>query len=162
MTKTSRNNNHNQGFSPIEVMIVLAILSTFFLPSVMYIIEFAKGGSRIKDNSIILGLVEERLEKVLAMPFNEIPEGKSSNIILESKNGNRVDLNSFILSNKKISFECFVEVVPVEFSAIKNYSFHHLQKVSLENGMKKITITAFIQNGDKMQNIHLMAYKANM
>ncbi len=163
MTETNKN-NLNQGISPIELMIVLTILSSLFLPCMMYFTEWAKDGSRIKDKMLALSLVEEKLEKLLAMPFNDIPEGKSTNITIESKNGNKVDLGSLIIatSNNKVTFECFVEIVPVDFSAIKNYSFHHLQRVSVEKGMKKITLTAQIVNGNNKQDVQLMAYKANL
>lgn len=163
MTETSKN-NLNQGISPIELMIVLTVVSTLFLPCMMYFTEWSKGSSKAKDKLLVLSLVEERLEKILAMPFKDIPEGKSSNITIESQNGKKVDLGSLIIatSNKKVSFECLVETVPVDFSAIKNYSLHNIQRVSVENGMKKITISAQILDGENKQTIQLMAYKANL
>ncbi len=156
------NNNHNQGTSPIVLMIVCAVLSTLFLPLAMYGIEKAKGSSQISNQYEILVFVEEQLDKILFMPFNDIPEGLSSNKVIASTTGHKLDLQSKTISNNIVSFECFVETLPVSFSAIKNYSLHNLQKALLQNGMKKITITAKWGKGDNKQNIQLVAFKANI
>lgn len=161
MIKLSRTKNR-QGVSLIEVMIALTILSTLILPSFMFIIEYTKGGSEIGDRFEILSQIEQRLEIALSMPYSDIPEGKSSDTIIKSENGRSLDLKQINISNKKVSFECLVEVLPVTFSAIKDYSTRQLQKITVENGIKKITIIAKWGKGNRVRNIDLVAYKSNL
>jgi prepilin-type N-terminal cleavage/methylation domain-containing protein len=161
MIKLSRTKNR-QGVSLIEVMIALTILSTLILPSFMFIIEYTKGGSEIGDRFEILSQIEQRLEIALSMPYSDIPEGKSSDTIIKSENGRSLDLKQINISNKKVSFECLVEVLPVTFSAIKDYSTRQLQKITIENGIKKITIIAKWGKGNRVRNIDLVAYKSNL
>ena len=146
---------------PIELAIIFAILSTLFLPSVLFLTEYINGSS-VNSNLEILASLEERLENILAMPFNDIPEGKSENIFIESKNGGKLDLKTITLSDKKIDFDCFVEVFPANFSAIKDLSTHRLQRVSMKNALKRITITARWGKENSKHNIQLVSYKANI
>ena len=143
----------------IEAMIVLAVLSSLLLPCFFFLSEYIKGGTKVKDNLEILASLEEKLNIILAMPFKDIPEGKSENIIIEAKNGSKLDLKSITLSNKKVDFECFVEVFPTNFSAVKNVSSHLVNRVSVKNALKRITLSAKWGNGE---NIQLESFKANI
>lgn len=153
---------NRKAVSLIEVMIALAILSTLALPSFMFIFEYTKGGSDLGDRYEALNRVEERIEAALAMPFNLIPEGKTTEGIIEGENGRKLDLNPITLGNNSVEFECEVKILPVDFTLMRNYSTRQLQKVKVENGMKRITITAKWGKGKKVQNVQLMAYKANL
>ena len=155
-----KKNNH--GISLIEVMIALTILSTLILPIFMFLIEYTKGSSDIGDKFEVLNRVEEKLEAALSMPFDSIPQGLSKDITICSENGKQLDLKSIKINNKQVSFECSVETIPVNFEAMKNYSTHQLQKAKLENGLKKITITAQWGKNNNNQKIQLMVYKANL
>ncbi len=143
----------------IEAMIVLAVLSTLLLPCFFLISEYVKGGTKIKSNLEILASLEEKLDIILAMPFKDIPEGKSQNIIIEAKNGSKLDLKSITLSNKKVDFECIVEEFPSNFSAVKSVSSHLVNRISVKNALKRITINAKWGNGE---NLQLVSFKANI
>jgi len=161
MVRIGRKKN-NQGISLIEVMTALTILSTLILPSFMFLIEYVKGGSDIGDRFEILNRIEEKLETVLAIPFKDIPEGLSKDIVIESENGRKLDLKPIRISNKQVSFECMVEVIPMSFEAIKDYSTHQIQRAKIDNGLKKITITAKWGKDNNVKDIQLMVYKANL
>ena len=153
---------NNQGISLIEVMTALTILSTLILPAFMFIFEYTKGGSEIGDRFEALNRVEEKLESALSMPFNDIPNGLSKDITIESANGKKLDLKPVVIGNKQVSFECLVETIPTSFEAIKDYSTHQLQKANIENGLKKITITAKWGKEKYNQKVILTVYKANL
>ena len=161
MGKLGRKKN-NKGVSLIEVMTALTILSTLILPSFMFLFEYAKGGSEIGDRFEVLNRIEERLESALAMPFNDIPEGLSKDITIESENGRKLDLKPLKIGNKQVSFECSVEIIPMTFEAMKDYKTHQLQKATIENGLKKITIIAKWGKGNYNQRVQLTVYKANL
>ncbi|MBR4569388.1 MAG: prepilin-type N-terminal cleavage/methylation domain-containing protein [Candidatus Riflebacteria bacterium] len=161
MARIGRKKN-NQGISLIEVMTALTILSTLILPLFMFLIEYAKGGSDIGDRFEILNRIEERLETALSMPFDAIPEGLSKDITIESEKGKTLDLKPIKISNKQVSFECMVETIPTNFEAIKNYNTHQIQRAKIENGLKKITITAKWGKDNNSREIQLMVYKANL
>lgn len=148
--------------SLIEVMIALAILSTLVLPSFMFIFEYSKGGSDLGDRYEVLNRAEERIEAALAIPFHLIPEGKTTKVVIEGENGRKLDLNPITLGNNTVEFECEVKTIPVDFTLMKNFSTRQLQKARLENGMKRITVTAQWGKGKRAQNVQLMAYKANL
>ena len=160
MVRIGRKKN-NQGISLIEVMIALTILSTLILPLFMFLIEYVKGGSDIGDRFEVLNRIEEKLETALSMPFDDIPEGLSQDITIESKNGKKLDLKPIKIGNKQISFECMTETIPICFEAIKNYSTHQMERAKVEKGLKKIAITAkWGKNNSK--EIKLIVYKGNL
>ena len=128
----------------------------------MFLIEYAKGGSDIGDRFEILNRIEERLDMALAMPFKDIPDGLSKDIVIESDNGRKLDLKPINISNKQVFFECMAETIPMSFEAIKDYSTHQIQRAKVENGLKKITITAKWGKDNNSQKIQLMVYKANL
>ncbi len=161
MSNIGRKKN-NRGISLIEVMTALTILSTLILPSFMFIIEYSKGGSDIGDRFEILNRIEERLEAALSMPFDDIPNGLTTDKVIESANGKKLDLKPISISNKQVSFECDVEVVPVSFEAIKDYTTHQLQRITVESGLKKITITAKWGKKKVNQSVQLTVFKANI
>ena len=161
MGRLGRKKN-NQGISLIEVMTALTILSTLILPVFMFLIEYVKGGSDIGDRFEILNRIEERLDTALAIPFKDIPDGLSKDITIESENGRKLDLKPIKISNKLVYFECMAETIPMNFEAIKNYSTHQIQRAKIENGLKKITITAKWGKDNSSQKIQLMVYKANL
>ena len=151
-----------KGVSLIEVMIALTILSTLILPGFMFLLEYTRGGSDMGDRYEILNRIEERLEAVLAMPFNDIPEGTTTDVVITSENGRKLDLKPITIANKNVTFECDVETLSVDFAAMKDYSTRQLQRATVENGMKRVTITARWGKGRKAQNLQLMVYKANL
>lgn len=151
-----------QGVSLIEVMIVFAILSLLILPGVMVIREYSRGENDIGFRYEVLQKLEERIESALAMQFSDISEGVSSDVVIESSNGVKLDLKSANISSKKVFFECICEAMPVEFAIIKNVEMRQLQRVSLEKGMKKITVSAFWREGNEARKLFLTVYKANL
>lgn len=151
-----------KGVSVIEVMIALTILSTLVLPGFMFIVEYTRGGSDMGDRFEVLNRIEEKLETVLAMPFNDIPEGKTTDVVITSANGRKLDLKPVTIANKNVTFECEAETLSVDFAAMKDYSTRQLQRATVENGMKRVTITARWGKGKREQNMFLMVYKANL
>ncbi len=153
---------NSKGVSLIEVMIALTILSTLILPGLMFILYYSKGGSTIGDKFEILNSLEEKIETVLAMPFDDIPIGLSTDVIIESGNGKKLDLKTTKIFKNNVRFECFAEILPVNFSAIEDYSTRQIQKATVEKGLKKITITAKWGKDKRDQIIQLIVYKANI
>ena len=156
------NRKNSQGISLIEVMITLAIFSVLILPITMYLVEYEKGAFSVKEKFAILDSVEKKVESALTLPFNEIPEGKTSNVVIQTQSGEKLDLKSITILNRKVNYECFVEVLPVSFSAMTDSSTRDIKSVKMENALKKITITAIWGKGTEIQNIQLIAYKANL
>ncbi len=153
---------NKKGVSLIEVMIALTMLSMLVLPAFMFIVEYTRGGSNIGDHYEVLNKVEERLEAALAMNFYDIPDGKSTNVVIESENGRKLDLKPIKIGANEVSFDFEAETLPVSFAAMKDAETRQLQKATLDDGMKKITITANWGKGKRKQNIQMIVYKANL
>lgn len=149
-----------RGMSVIEISLVLAILSLLSLPGVMVFTEYSRGGSDVSYRYEILKNIESRLENALAMSFEDIPTGMSSNIVIESANGIKLDLKPVIVCNKQIVFECESEVFPVDFGALKDYESRQLHKSRVDEGIKSIKISARWGVGEQSQKMELMAYKS--
>jgi putative pyruvate formate lyase activating enzyme len=52
--------------------------------------------------------------------------------------------------------------LPESVEAVKNYSTHQTQRAKIDNGLKKITITAKWGKDNNVKDIQLMVYKANL
>lgn len=154
--------NKKAGISVIEIMIALTMLSMLALPAFMFIIEQTRGGANIGNSYEILSKVEERIEAVLAMDFYSIPDGKTTDTVITAANGRKLDLKPENIGGYKVGFEMESETLPVSFAAMKDAKTRQLQRASLEDGMKKVTITAKWGKGKKSQTIDLMVYKANL
>jgi hypothetical protein len=147
--------------SLVEVLIAMAMLSTLALPMGMFLIEYARGSSQLGDYYQILNLVEQKLEIAMEMPFNSVPDGESTGIFIENSSGAGLDLRIAEVAKEKVRFKLVVETLPVEFAALRDAFSGQLQRARVEQGMKRLELTA--EWGDKGQhNIKLLAYKANL
>lgn len=151
-----------RAISLIEVMIILAILSLFVLPGFMLMKEYSRGGNTISERYEILSFLEERLETALALPFADIPEGVKSDVIIDGGNGLKLDLKPIVVAGKVITFECKTEILNLDFSAYRDYDSRQIKSITLENGMKRITITARWGKGTYIQDLSLTSYKADL
>ena len=96
------------------------------------------------------------------MNFYDIPDGKSTDVVIESENGRKLDLKPIKIGANEVSFDFEAETLPVSFAAMKDAETRQLQKATLDEGMKKITITANWGKGKRKQNIQMIVYKANL
>ena len=159
--KYSKKNSH--AVSLVEVMPIMAILSILILPLLILVTEYNRGDFSLKENYEVLASVEEKIETVLAMSFSDLIEGERQNVIIESKNGIKLDLRPVFINNKIVNFKCIVETFPVAFSPIKsNATNNNYKRINLENGMKKVTIIANWGKKDRMKTIELICYKSNL
>lgn len=147
--------------SLIEVLIAMAMLSTLALPMGMFLHEYVRGSSQLGDYYQILNLVEQRLETAMEMPFNSIPDGQSTGILIKNDSGSDLDLRPVEVAKEVVKFRLSAETLPVEFAALKDAFSGQLQRARVEEGMKRLEIVA--EWGDKgKHNIKLLAYKANL
>lgn len=147
--------------SLVEVLIALAILSTLALPMLMFMVEYSRGSSQLGDYYQILNLLEDKLEVALAMEFNDVPAGETSDRLIEAHTGRNLDLRPAKVAHETVTFKMKAEVLPVEFAAMKDSFSGQLQRARVEDGMKRIEIIA--EWGEKKRhNINLVAYKANL
>lgn len=147
--------------SLIEVLIAMAMLSTLALPMGMFLHEYVRGSSQLGDYYQILNLVEQRLETAMEMPFNSIPDGQSTGILIENDSGSDLDLRPVEVAKEVVKFRLSAETLPVEFAALKDAFSGQLQRARVEEGMKRLELVA--EWGDKgKHNIKLLAYKANL
>ena len=151
-----------KALSLVEILIALAMLSTLALPIGMFLIEYVKGSSQLGDYYQILSLVEEKMEFALSMPFRSLPEGATSDQLVESLDKKRkLDLRPAQVGKDLVKFRMDVETVPVEFAAVKDAFSGYLQRARVENGLKKINIIANWGKNGK-HSVNLLAYKANL
>ncbi|NCB38774.1 MAG: hypothetical protein EOM80_08390 [Erysipelotrichia bacterium] len=151
----------HSAISLVEILIATAILSTLALPMGMFLVEYSRGSSQLGDYYQILNLVEDKLEAALAVNFDEIPGGETTDRLIESKTGHNLDLRPVKMAGEIVSFRLKAETVPVEFAAMKDSVSGQLQRAKLEDGMKRIEIIA--EWGEKRRhNLNLAAYKANL
>lgn len=147
--------------SLVEVLIALAILSTLALPMGMFLIEYSRGSARLGDYYQAVNLVEQHLEMALSMHFSCIPLGEVSDTVITDDEGRQIDLRPVELSGKTIMFTMKTELIPVDFAALRDPHTRELQRARVEEGMKRIEVTA--KWGDKgRQNISLISYRANL
>ncbi len=147
--------------SLVEVLVALAILSTLALPMLMFIVEYSRGSSQLGDYYQILNIVEEKLDAALAMDFVEIPAGETVSKLIESPTGRVLDLRPAEVAREIVTFRMRTEIMPAEFSAMKDSTSGQLQRARVEDGLKRIEIVA--EWGDKKKHsINLIAYKANL
>lgn len=153
--------NRQAAVSLVEVLIALAILSTLALPMLMFLVEYSRGSSQLGDYYQILNIVEEKLDTALAMDFAGIPTGETDGKLIKAENSRPLDLRPAQVGHEIVRFRIRAEMVTVEFSAMKDATSGQLQRARVEDGMKRIEITA--EWGDKKKhNISLIAYKANL
>ncbi len=150
-----------KGLSLVEVLIAMAILSTLALPMGMFLIEYTKGSSQIGDYYQILNLVEQKLEATLSMPFNAIPTGVTSGKVVSNHFGQDLDLRPAQVQKVLVTFKLKAELVPVEFAVVKDAFSGQLQRARVEEGMKRLELTAYWGENDK-HSVNLIAYKANL
>lgn len=150
-----------RAISLVEVLIAMAVLSTLALPMGMFLIEYARGSSQLGDYYQTLNLVEQKLETAMDMPFQLVPEGLTTDKLIENPFGMALDLRQTEVAKSLVKFSLQVEVIPVEFAALKDSFSGQLQRARVEEGMKRLEVTA--EWGEKgKHNIRLVAYKANL
>lgn len=156
-----RNRQKRAAVSLIEVMIAMAILSTLALPMGMFLVEQMRGSSQLGDYYQILNLLEEKLEIVLEMRFQDIPVGDVTDVLVESPGGRELDLRPAEVARNLVNFRMRSELLPVNFAALKDAASSELQSIVAEDGMKRIEI--FAEWGEKRQHtLNLVAYRANL
>jgi prepilin-type N-terminal cleavage/methylation domain-containing protein len=156
-----RNRQKRAAVSLIEVMIAMAILSTLALPMGMFLVEQMRGSSQLGDYYQILNLLEEKLEIVLEMRFQDVPVGDVTNVLVESPGGRELDLRPAEVARNLVNFRMRSELLPVNFAALKDAASSELQSIVAEDGMKRIEI--FAEWGEKRQHtLNLVAYRANL
>jgi prepilin-type N-terminal cleavage/methylation domain-containing protein len=149
------------GVSLIEVMIAMAILSTLALPMGMFLVEQMRGSSQLGDYYQILNLLEEKLETVLDMRFQDIPVGDVKDVLVESQGSRGLDLRPAEVARNMVNFRMRCEMLPVNFSALKDAASNELESIVAEDSMKRVEI--FAEWGDKRQHsLNLVAYRANL
>lgn len=147
--------------SLVEVLIAMAILSMLALPMGMFLVEYNRGSSQVGDYYQVLNLLEQRLEMALSMNFHDLPAGRHQAIIFEQEGKVLLDLRPAIVSNTQVHFSMNIETVPVDFAALKDSVSGQVQRAKVEEGLKKIDISATW--GEKAKhNLNLMAYRANL
>jgi prepilin-type N-terminal cleavage/methylation domain-containing protein len=147
--------------SLVEVLIAMAILSTLALPMGMFLLEYNRGSSQLGDYYQILNTLEEKLETVLAMNYDDIPPGEKADVLVENEGRPLLDLRPAQIANNRVYFRLRAETVAVDFTAMKDSTSGQLQKVRVDNGMKKVEI--FANWGDKKQHsLSLLAYRADL
>lgn len=147
--------------SLVEVLIALAILSTLALPLLMFLVEYSRGSSQLGDYYQILNIVEEKLDTALSLDFVEIPTGETLGGLVESPTGRHLDLRPVEVSHEIVTFRMKAEIVAVEFSAMKDSTSGQLQRARVEDGMRRIEMTAE-WGKKKKHSINLVSYKANL
>ncbi|MFZ5950685.1 MAG: type IV pilus modification PilV family protein [Candidatus Rifleibacteriota bacterium] len=150
-----------KAISLVEVLIAMAILSTLALPMGMFLVEYARGSSQLGDYYQILNMVEQRLEIAMDMPFARVPEGTTTNMLIDNPFGAELDLRPAEINKELVKFSLQVETLPVEFAAFKDSFSGQLQRARVEDGMKRLELTA--SWGNKGQHrINLIAYRGNL
>lgn len=147
--------------SLVEVLVALAILSTLALPMLMFLVEYSRGSAQLGDYYQILNIVEEKLDTALSLDFTEVPDGETSGGTVDSRTGRHLDLRPVEVAHEIVTFRMRVEVVAVDFSAMKDSTSGQLQRARVEDGMKRIELTAE-WGKKKKHSINLISYKANL
>ena len=150
-----------KAISLVEVLIAMAILSTLALPMGMFLIEYARGSSQLGDYYQILNLVEQRLEVAMEMPFEKVPDGNSTSVLIENPFGASLDLRPVEVAKEVVKFTLSAETLPVEFAALKDSFSGQLQRARVEDGVKRLELKA-IWGKKGQHNITLIAYRANL
>ncbi|GAB4277691.1 MAG: hypothetical protein Kow0029_20570 [Candidatus Rifleibacteriota bacterium] len=150
-----------KAISLVEVLIAMAMLSTLALPMGMFLIEYARGSSQLGDYYQILNQLEQRLEIAMKIPFELVPVGVSTDVLIKNDKGMDLDLRKVEIARNLVTFKLETEILPVEFAALKDSFSGQLQRARVEEGMKRLEITA--EWGDKgRHNIKLVAYRAKL
>ncbi|MDD3146051.1 MAG: type II secretion system protein [Candidatus Riflebacteria bacterium] len=147
--------------SLVEVLVALAILSTLALPMLMFLVEYSRGSAQLGDYYQILNIVEEKLDTALSLDFTEVPDGETSGGMVESRTGRHLDLRPVEVAHEIVTFRMRIEVVAVDFSAMKDSTSGQLQRARVEDGMKRIELIAE-WGKKKKHSINLISYKANL
>ncbi|MGM0599039.1 MAG: type IV pilus modification PilV family protein [Candidatus Rifleibacteriota bacterium] len=150
-----------KAISLVEVLIAMAVLSTLALPMSMFLIEYTRGSSELGDYYQILNQVEERLNIAMSMPFNRIPIGISKDVLIDNPFNVDLDLKQKQIAKNLVSFKLKVETLPAEFSAYKDSFSGILQRARVEEGLKKLIVSAE-WGDDNRHHIELVAYRANL
>ncbi len=147
--------------SLVEVLIAMAILSMLALPMGMFLVEYNRGSSQVGDYYQILNLLEQRLEMALSVNFQDLPAGKHNDLIIEQEGKVLLDLRPATVSNAQVHFSINIETVSLDFAALKDSVSGQVQRAKVEEGMKKVEISATW--GDKARHsLNLIAYRANL
>lgn len=149
------------GITLLEVLVGLTLLTTVLLPMGMFLIEYLRGSTELGNSHQVISLVEEKMETALTQPYEALPLGLSENRRLVHSGREAVDLRPMELGPETVKFSMNVETIPVEFSAIADISSGRVEKVKVDDGLKKITLRAIW--GRKAEHFFdLVAYKANL
>lgn len=150
-----------QGVTLLEVLVGFTLLSTILLPIGMFLIEFLRGSSELGNSHQAISLVEEKMESALTQPFEALPLGVTENKRLVLNGKETIDLRPVELGPETVRLIMTVEALPVEFSAISDIASGKVERVRVDDGMKKITLRATW--GRKSEHFFdLIAYKANL
>ncbi|MBF0498725.1 MAG: prepilin-type N-terminal cleavage/methylation domain-containing protein [Candidatus Riflebacteria bacterium] len=149
------------GITLVEMLVALSILSTILLPIGMFLVEYLRGSNELGDSHQVMNLLEEKMELVLTRPFSAIPIGSTEGKAVIFEGRSVIDLRPVDLGVQKVSFSLNVEVVPVEFSAIADPKTGRIERATVDDGMKRLTLRAvWGRKGERF--LDLVAYKADL
>ncbi|MFZ2955624.1 MAG: prepilin-type N-terminal cleavage/methylation domain-containing protein [Candidatus Ozemobacteraceae bacterium] len=150
-----------RGVTLVEMLVALCILSTILLPIGMFLVEYLRGSNELGDSHQAMNLLEEKMELALTRPYAAIPIGQTENKSITFEGRSVIDLRPVDLGVQKVSFSLNVEVVPVEFSAIADAKTGRLERATVDDGMKRLTLRAvWGRKGERFMD--LVAYKADL
>lgn len=151
----------SSGITLVEVLIALTILSTLMLPLGMFLVEYLRGSDNLGDFHQVMNLLEEKMELALAQPFTRLPLGVSENTRLSNDARDALDLRPVEVGRNLVTFSLLVELVSVEFSAIKDPRTGQMERLHADDGLKRLTLKGTW--GDKGQHmLDLVAFKADL
>ena len=149
------------GITLVEVLVALALVSAILLPIGMFVVEYLKGSSDLGETHQVLSLLEEKMELALSGPYTAFPVGVTEGKPLVHDGRVVLDLRPAEVGPHQVRFSLTVEMVPTEFAAITDVKSGRGQRVSLEEGFKRLTLRAvWGRKGERF--FDLCAYKADL
>lgn len=161
LVPSHRSTRTGRGVTLVEVLVALTILSTILLPIGMFMVEYLRGSNNLGDSHQVMNILEEKMELALTRPYGSLPVGKTEGKSIVWDGQQVVDLRPVELANQKVEFTLNVEVVPVEFSAVADASTGRLERCSVEDGFKRLSLRA-VWGRKKEHFFDLVAYKADL
>lgn len=150
-----------RGISLVEVLIVLALLSSLLLPLGMYLAEYMRGSTSLGEFHQVLNIIEERMELALSYPYNDLPVGLVENRHIPHRSGPGIDLRSVTVGDNLVHLSLDVTVIPLDFSVVVNPAVGEVRRFSAENSMKKLFLKA-VWGRNNEHSLDLTAYKADL
>ncbi|MBF0544860.1 MAG: prepilin-type N-terminal cleavage/methylation domain-containing protein [Candidatus Riflebacteria bacterium] len=145
----------------LEVLVALAILSSILLPIFMFLIEYLKGSSELGDSHQVMNLLEEKMEIALTKPFQGFAMGKYEDKAIIYDGREILDLRPNLVGALEVHFSLKVDAASLDFSAIKDAKSGKLERASIDDAMKKLTLRA-VWGKKKEHFSDLVAFKGDL